>query len=232
MTWSKGCQLRAVADLHDQHVAVIHLHDRLQDLAAVEQLRRPGRQTGQTRGDRGQLVRPLGQADAHWQRSAARRPTPEPRARLRGCHARISRPASPADSPAANLAPKLIRHRVLELCCAVRTCRVHTPEMITHRGADRIRIASIRLIVGTRHSEFHCWATIPVAHRPSARPGHQSGTRSPHGSPMIGMRFHRHVLGLGRGLQPLSHTDFQSWGVASCSSLLRVDQPVIHQASW
>ena len=49
-------QIRAVADTHQQQVAVLHLDHRLQHVAAVEQLRGAGRQAGQPRRHRGQLV--------------------------------------------------------------------------------------------------------------------------------------------------------------------------------
>ena len=73
-------EVGAVADPHQQQVAVLHLDHRLQHVSAVEQLRRR-RSTGSPAPTPPRRVgRRVRSACAHWRPSAGRRPTPEPRA--------------------------------------------------------------------------------------------------------------------------------------------------------
>jgi hypothetical protein len=52
-------EVRPVADAHQQQVALLHLDDRLQDRAAVEEARGADREAGQPRGHRGHLLGPV-----------------------------------------------------------------------------------------------------------------------------------------------------------------------------
>ena len=96
-------QMRAVADVHQQQIAVLHLDHRLQHRPTVEQLRGAGRRGWPARKPPRPTDRPVRAIAAHWRRWAVRRRTPATHAPPRGPRGRTSTPASPVSCSARGL---------------------------------------------------------------------------------------------------------------------------------